>query len=797
MARLTTTLSILIAVCALALGQSPAPTEAPRPIVRVGVLIDGPWSALRGLEDQVRLELAELTRSEFDVRFPDALRRSCDWSTECVRNESEALLADPAVDVVIGYGLVSAQVLGTRESLPKPVIAPFVVDERVQGIPREGAASGRQNLNYLSLRSNASRELYEFQQAVGSEHLAVFVSDPIWSHFEGVRQRVLEQLGYLPAGSSVVVVGDDPDAAFAKIDADVDAVALFPLPQLDDKGLARLVELLIERRLPSYSTSGEDEVAAGILMSYAPADDMPRLARRLALNLQAVILGEDAGTLSVDFRFNERLSINIETAERIGFHPTFDMLSEAVLLGKSSAVAETLALSTALRESLAANLDLRAVDRALAASAENVAAARAAWRPSFSVSATEVQIDEDSASASFGSQAERTLSLGASLSQTLWSDAAAARVTIERESYESRRQDRERQRQDLIQSTVSAYLDVLRARTIERLRRENAELTRTNLRLAELRQRVGYSGPADVYRWQSELANAKAETIAANAQRNAAEIALARLLHRPLEDEFTLVDLALEGSGLVPEPARLARYIRDPFSFRIFREFMVQWGIAHTPEIQAIEASLRAQERALLSTRRALYLPSVGLEGSWTHKASKSGAGSSGGAPLPFSLPTADDTSWNIAIAASLPLTTGGRRRAELRQARETLDQLQIEREALVERVAARVRVAVHLAGASYAKIRLSRESAEAARKNLDLVRNSYSEGAVSVLSLLDAQNAALSSEISAANASYDFLTDLTEVHRAVGRLDALTEPARTSQWFEQLERFYEERSQR
>ncbi len=79
-----------------------------------------------------------------------------------------------------------------------------------------------------------------------------------------------------------------------------------------------------------------------------------------------------------------------------------------------------------------------------------------------------------------------------------------------------------------------AYLNLLRAQTLERVQKENLELTRSNLELARVRQQIGISGPAEVYRWESQIATARKEVINANAQRNAAEIGVNRVLHQPL-----------------------------------------------------------------------------------------------------------------------------------------------------------------------------------------------------------------------------------------------------------------------
>jgi outer membrane protein len=97
-------------------------------------------------------------------------------------------------------------------------------------------------------------------------------------------------------------------------------------------------------------------------------------------------------------------------------------------------------------------------------------------------------------------------------------------------------------RLDVAQGAATAYLNVLKAKTLENIRGRDLERTRRNLELAKARQAIGHSGPADVYRWESQIATARKDLFAAQARRRQAEVALNRLLHRPLEEPFGTVE---------------------------------------------------------------------------------------------------------------------------------------------------------------------------------------------------------------------------------------------------------------
>jgi outer membrane protein TolC len=220
---------------------------------------------------------------------------------------------------------------------------------------------------------------------------------------------------------------------------------------------------------------------------------------------------------------------------------------------------------------------------------------------------------------------------------------------------------------------------------------------------------------------------------------------------------------------------------------------MVAEGQTTVPELQRIDAAIAAAKRVQQAARRSFWVPELSFQASLTQLLAESGAGRE--TPLeglsPIEFPEADDTNWSLGVNLTLPLYTGGSRRAELGRAREDLNRLNLERRDLADRIEQRIRSALHQARASHSGIRLSRQGAEAAGKNLELVTDSYSRGAVSIIELLDAQNASLTADQVAANAVYDFFVDLMEVQRAAGNFDIFLSTEEKDRWFGRLEEFW------
>jgi outer membrane protein len=786
MRRLTKSLLALLALCLLV-----APAAAQESVVRVGMVADGSWE--RDAEFQLTLEeeIRRLTQHDFDVRFAAEKRSAADWTPAGVEQAIEGLLTDPEVDLLITIGPLSAHNLAGRESLPKPVVAAFALDPTLQGLPLSEGTSGRANFNYIVYGSGTSQKLHTFAEVAPFKSLAILVSEHYLKDDPTVAERLTATAQTVGAVALVVPVGDSPADAAAGIAAETDAVFVGPLFHWTTAQVRDLAGLLVDRKLPSFSSVGRQEVAAGILAGVTLEKDLERLVRRTALNVQSILLGTDAGQLPVTFPATERLTINMQTARAIGSSPKWSVLSEAEVLHElDDASGRMLSLSQTVREARNVNLDLAAADRKVAAGEQSVKEARAGLLPQVSVSAGAFGVDSDRAALSFGNLGKGNLSAGAQVSQLIYSERVKAGYDAEKKVQVVREEERQQLRLDVIQEAAVAYLNLLQTKTFVRIERENLDLSRSNLELAIAREKSGRSSAADVYRWKNQIANNRRSLVEATAILNLAQIEVNRILDRPLEERFVTTEATLDDEGLRTSFLKLGPYIDNPLSFEVFRQFMVTEGLSASPELRQLVAAIGAQERVLKANRRRFYVPDIGASANVTQY-KRYGTGVPDFGDIDFTIPSIDNLNWEVGVQATLPLTEGGGRRAAVREAREEVARLEIERDATQNRVDQRIRSAVHQAGASFVSIELAQEAAAAARSNLDLVIDSYSRGGANVITLLDAQATARVAEQVAANAIYKHLLDLMHVQRAVGRFDYFSSDEEQEQWLDRLNTYF------
>ena len=790
----------------LALLPWAGPVAAAEP-VRIGIVIDGPELDGLGYVGSFVEETLALTDGEFDVRFPDEKRISAEWSVEGARAAIERLFADPEVRLILAAGPISSHAAVQLRDLPKPVIAPSVFLPRMQGAPEApppegstgafgGPVSGVRNLAYLTIPADFRRDLALFRELVDFDRVTVMASRRLSENLPLVWQRFQEVADAEGVGFELVTMSRSADEALAQLSGDEQAIYFTPPLEMPREEADRLIRGLIERRVPTFGLLGRQDVERGILASAAPPANRQLLARRAALIVQQVLLGADAGRFPVQVAKGERLTINMATAAAIGAWPSYAILTEAELVDEAEVEGgPALSLGEVVRRAMTGNLDLAATDRSVLAGAQDIETARSRLRPKLDVSGRLLQIDEDRAASSLGVQRERTATASLSFSTPLYTERGRAGVEVQERLQDARLAGRDQARLDVALAAALGYLDVLRAETLVRIRRNDLALTRSNLDRARVRERIGQSGRSDVYRWESRIATSRQEVLDAEALQRIAKIELNRLLNRPLEEPFQTIETGLDDPELRVGGDRLDPYIANPWAFATFREFEVSEGLSVAPELEALDQAIAAQERLALSARRSFRSPTLSLGASVDRELAAGGAG--GGLPPVPGFEGADDTDWSVALQLGLPLYAGGARAAEYAKAREEVERLRYERRAAAERIEQRIRSSLHLASASFAGLRLSRDAVEASRANLELVSDAYVRGVVEVVTLLDAQNAALRAEEASANAVHDFLGDVFSVQRAVGRLDYLESEADREAWFRRLEEWFAARHPR
>jgi outer membrane protein TolC len=752
--------------------------------VRVGILTDGP--AARQLltpETLVREATALYADSLTLVATPEK-RLNGSWSIEGVNVALDRLESDPAVDVVVTLGFVASHVAAHRAKLSKPTIAALVVDPKLQTFPVQGGVSGRHNFTFVTSFVSVDDEIAAFHRVVGFSHLAVLADRLSLQAVPELQAKSAALQARLGADIALLPIESSADA-LAHLPADTDAVFVAPLLRLSIDDIHKLADELTKRKLPSFSFLGRSEVQQGILLTTSSdAEQTQRLARRIVLDIQRIVDGEDAAELELDFPGEQRLAVNMRTASLIGFSPHWDDLTDAIQIDLDTEHPETAVnLVEALNAATGSNPSLRAAQIGVDIAHDEARLARGSLLPSLSAAASYTRIDASHANPLL--QAEETTAAGGAFKQVLYSDSAWAAWLVSRRLAAASDEQAHQQLLDTIEQTSIAYFNVLLAKSVEVVRRQNVENTRKNLETARVRAAVGLGERSDHLRWIAEMARARQALLSAEANSRQAITELGRLIHRDPARPLVTSERGIDDPLNWVATPRTQRYIDTPANWKVFQDFILTRALEQSPEIKRVDELIHGQERLVTSARRAFFIPDLVAVAHASNEVSRSGAGSAAVPGVP------DDTSWSVGIQATLPVFSGGVLRASLSRNKHQLRQLTAQREATSDAVDARARAALARIAASYPSVALSREAAVAARDNYDKVTDAYTRGLVSVTDLISAQDASLNSDLAQAQANFTFLIDFADTLRVSNNFDLLLDPQSRASWHDTVDAWF------
>ncbi|MBE7637095.1 TolC family outer membrane protein [Sneathiella sp. P13V-1] len=411
----------------------------------------------------------------------------------------------------------------------------------------------------------------------------------------------------------------------------------------------------------------------------------------------------------------------------------------AVLLPVTAAHAETLKEALALTYNSnptlsAQRANVRSVD-------EGVAQALSGWRPTVTV-VGEAGTEYNKNASTAGSNSARTYnpsSLALSVTQPLYTGgqteagtkAAEANVKAARASLDSTEQS-------ILQSAVSAYMNVVRDKAVVELNQNNVVVLERQLEAAKDRFDVGEITRTDVAQAEARLAGAKSELVQAIGNLKVSEANYERIVgQKPGNVKYP------------PLPAEFPESVDAAFEL----------GKGNHPDIKAAQFQEESSKHTIRQTSGRL-LPTLTLNGSVSHSDDQSSENQWGEAG-------------SISATLTVPLYQSGSVYSSVRQARQINSQRKIEIEAAIRQVREAVARSWEQLEAARAQITSTEEQVRANRIALEGVTQEAQVGSRTTLDVLDAEQELLNSQVNLVTARRNLMVAMYDVLAAIGSLSA------------------------
>lgn len=294
--------------------------------------------------------------------------------------------------------------------------------------------------------------------------------------------------------------------------------------------------------------------------------------------------------------------------------------------------------------------------------------------------------------------------------------------------------------QEVFVDTVSSYMDVLTAREVLILSRDNVNVLKKQLQSSKDRFKVGEVTRTDVAQSEARVARAESDAIQAQGNVDSAIAAFERVAGFKPAGELTFPSDLPEAPKNLDEAVEMAKAESPGILFATYRKNASQED---------------------LWTQKAALLPSVSLQGSMRRA---DGAGVTGKDEF--------DTD-QLLIATKIPLYQGGGEYARVRESKARTRQRDEELRNANDAAREQVTKAWENLNTTISKIKSQEEQVKAAQVALDGVREEHQYGTRTVLDVLDAEQELFTSRVGLANAKKDRIVAHYTLVQQVGRLSA------------------------
>lgn len=327
---------------------------------------------------------------------------------------------------------------------------------------------------------------------------------------------------------------------------------------------------------------------------------------------------------------------------------------------------------------------------------------------------------------------DNAYNVGVSGSQLLYSGGrVGAALAVARDYRETARITLRGEQANIALQVRGAYYQALLAGQLETIASAALTQAREFSEQERLRLKVGRASELDVLRAEVAEANLRPQLVQA---RNAADLALLnlkRLSGVPLTQPVQLT------TGLTVPPAEQLRQVEPS------PEFVA----AQRATVEAAERQVRIAEQGV-RIARGVYLPNVSLTFNYGRQLFPSS---------PFDLGGDWRTDFSAGLGVQMPIFNGGRTRADVRLAQQSLEQSRLQLAQLQEITELRLQQAQAERERASAEISARQQTVSAAERVYNLIRLRYQQGLATQLEVSDARVALLQARVNLAQALTSF----------------------------------------
>ncbi len=738
--------------------------------IELAFVFDGPSDKNAEVLKTFQSVITKSLLPDFKASFPNDLIFTGNWTEESAQQVSDKALNSRAKSV-ISLGYMSSTYLEEKKNKNKFVIT---IDE--YGLRDFGSDA------FFNPVKQSVNDFILFKKLVPTQKkTAILMCDRYYRMHKDWDSIINKKLNEKDCVLDFVVIpvdGNDIQGSLAKIPADVDSVFVTPMFNLSQEQRADLYRSINEKKLPSFSNVGKDDVQLGAMLGTSSPDTDRKLAEATSFSIHGLLHGAPVKNEKIPFYDDKVIFYNKDTGALVGYSAPLRLLNNCVILSnREKTVYDLTYIFNKLEES---NLDIARKKFLVTAARRATTAAYLKYLPTFRIDLGHQTYNSTYAN-SYSDTPQRAGVFTMGIDQVIYSPDLVTNIIVKHKKLKFDKAEKVLTEQNIGHEVADLYLDTLIVENMIRVQEEYVNEVRENLAIARVREKTGKCGYEEVLRWAGEVSEAEKKLLTMKADFSNIKIHINKLLYKDQKEEFELKPLTATDPAFYTSDLHVIDHIRTPEKLGKFTEMLISEVIKLSPETAKLRAAIAMKKAEISNYAQKFIMPNAkmslefgnqfdrhlpyeryGINGMQTINASPFGYGF--GADYPW----LDRDSTRFLIAAQWKPIEGGQKIAEIARCKAELNELNAYLDQVNTEIEMNVRSVVNRAISKYFMIEKSYKAMFAEGENYKMVKAAYLRGKAPIMQVVDAQNLYTKAKVEAMNSQYEFFKELVWVQRGL-----------------------------
>lgn len=729
--------------------------------IELAFVFDGPSDKN---EEVLKTFQKTITRSllpDYKAVFPQDLIFTGDWTEQGATTASENALKSRAL-MVISLGYMSSVYLSEKTQKNK-----FVVTIDEYGLRDFGSSA------FFNPVKQSVNDFILFKKLVPTQKkTAVLMNATFYQTQKDWHSIIEKKFKEKNCDLDFVVIpvsSKNLKASLEKIPQDVDSVFVTPMFNLSHEQRKELYTYLNNKKLPTFSSVGKEDVELGALLGTSTPDVDRKLAEATSFNIHGVLHGKAVKNEKIPFYDDKVIFYNSDTGELLGYTAPLRLLNNSEIISHKPIPKYDLSyVFNTLDES---NLDITRKKYLVDAARRATTSAYLRYLPTLRIDLGYQTYNSDYAK-SYSDVPTRVGQFVVAMDQVIYSPDLVTNIIVKHKKLNFDKAEKALTEQNIGLQVGLLYIDTLILENMIKVQEEYVKESRENLAIARVREKMGICGNEEILRWAGQVSESEKKLLNMKADYKNVRISINKLLYKDQTEQYELVPLTASDPAFYTSDLHVIDHVRTPAKLNKFVDLLVEEAIYLAPETTKLKAAIAMKKAEIGNYVQKFVLPNAMMSLEYGSQFDRSLPYANIGhlQLAPYGTPwlNLNQTSGRFLIAAQWKPIEGGTKIAEIARCKSELNELNAYLEQVNTEIEMQVREVVNRAIAKYFMIEKSYKSMFAEGENYQMVKERYLRGEAPITQLADAQNLYMIAKVEALNSQYEFFKELMWVQRGL-----------------------------